>query len=91
MTVSTPLDVRQHLVVPEAKDPIAAGSKPRVTGSVSGRICVLAAIDLDDEAPLPTNEIADIWTDWLLPNELATRELSAAKMPPELGFRVGLI
>ena len=52
---------------------------------------MLAAIDLDHQAPLATNEIADIRTDGLLTNELAAGELSASKMPPEFGFRIGLI
>jgi len=52
---------------------------------------VLAAIDLDDQASLATNEIADIRTDRLLTNELAAGELSAPKVPPEFGLRVGLI
>jgi hypothetical protein len=40
--------------------------------------CVLAAIDLNDESPLTTNKIHNVWSNRLLPNKLEAIKRSRA-------------
>jgi hypothetical protein len=44
--------------------------KPAVSNEIPLVVCMLAAVDLNDEAALATNEVYDVGPDWLLTNEL---------------------
>jgi hypothetical protein len=67
------VDVRQHIVVPEAQDAIALRSKIRRSLCISGnvlRLIVLPAIDLDDKAQFVAREVSEVGTDRRLPPEV---------------------
>jgi hypothetical protein len=53
-------------------------NEPTVANSVATPYCVLAAIDLNDESPLTTNKIHNVWSNRLLPNKLEANKRSRA-------------
>jgi hypothetical protein len=48
------------------------------------------AVDLDDKLFFAANEVAKIWTDRLLADELESAESAISKSPPKLAFTLGL-
>src|SRR5208282_931649 len=79
-------DVSQHVVIPETEHAIAMFDQPLITARVASALCVLAAVHLDDEPLLPTNEIDDVRTDRLLTHELESAKRTRTKITPELAF-----
>ena len=80
---------RQHVTIPETQDPKAGRSQDSVTVGSVGRVQdVLAAVDLDDDRCLETDEVADEPAYRVLPTELEAAELAPPKATPEpsLGF-----
>jgi hypothetical protein len=49
------------------------------------------AVDLDDQLFLAANEVGEIGTDRLLPDELEASERAVSKSPPKLAFGLGLV
>ena len=67
------VDVRQHLVVPEAQDAITLSSEIYRSLCISDnifRLIVLRSIDLDDKAPFMAGEISEVGADRRLPPEV---------------------
>ena len=58
--------IRQHVVIPEAYDAISPAGQPGVTLGVCPLLCLLPAIEIDDEAVLQAEEIEDVRTERLL-------------------------
>ena len=79
-------DISEHFVIPETQDTVAAFDEPLITGRVTLVICVLAAVDFDDEPLLSTGKIDDIRTNRLLTHKFETAERPGAKISPELSF-----
>ena len=79
--------VAQHVVVPEADYPVAAGFEP--VGAQRTVLGMLPAIDLDDQLRLRTEEVDDIGTDRLLATEPGSVDLLAAQMGPQSPFGIG--
>jgi hypothetical protein len=52
---------------------------------------VLSPIDFDNDKFLAANEVADVATDRLLPDEFISIDLPVANTIPEFRFRVGLV
>ena len=50
--LENPFQIFDHIVVPDADHAIAEGAQPAVTLSVCGAFRVLAAVELDYQAPL---------------------------------------
>jgi len=64
------VDAREHVVVPEAQDAVLPLGEPSSASSVLVLgLHVLAAVELDDEAPLGAGEVRDVWTDGMLAAE----------------------
>ena len=59
------------------------------TALVVGRMS--RSVDLDDKFLLAPNEVGEIRTNRLLPNELKTAEKAVSKAPPKLAFGLGLV
>ena len=81
--------VLHDLVVPEAQNPESlTGEKSRADFITFG-VCVLPAIDLDDERMREANEVHDITADRLLSTKLGSSQLAAAEEVPHhfLGVR----
>jgi hypothetical protein len=63
------LGVVQYVVVPKAQNSIAVISEPVVAANVAFIFGMLSAVDLNDQAQLPADEVDDVRSDGLLPNE----------------------
>jgi hypothetical protein len=64
-----PVDITEHVVVPKPKDTIPSSFHEGVAVIVPRIVAMLATIDLDDQALLPTRKICKIRTDRLLVRE----------------------
>jgi hypothetical protein len=49
------------------------------------------AVDLDDKFFFAANEVCEIWTNRLLPDELEPAESAVSKSLPKLAFSLGLV
>src|SRR5262249_9668795 len=79
-------------VVPEPDHSIAAGVEElRSLGVVGLALSVLAAIELDDQCSIATDEICGVRADLVLAAELEAEQAAGAQMEPEPSFRVGLV
>jgi hypothetical protein len=74
------------LIVVETGDPIALAVQKLFALRVAPALIVgrmSRAVDLDDELLLAANEVGEIGTDRLLPNEFESAEKAVSKSPPE--------
>jgi hypothetical protein len=88
------VEVAIDLVVVESSDPIALIPQKRFALRVATALVVggvSRAIDLDDKFLLAADEVTEIGTDRLLPNEFESAENTASKSPPEQTFSLGLV
>jgi hypothetical protein len=81
--------ITQHVVIPEAENPITLRRQPPIALDIAGILGVLAAIDLDDKASLMANEIDDEATDQSLPPKAQAVEAMRAQRRPETMFGIG--
>jgi hypothetical protein len=87
-----PFYILEHFIVPEAqrnKPCLFEKSRPFVV--VCDCIKVLAAIKLNNDLSLQTNEVGHKITKMMLAAEFAALNLAAAQILPELYFRIGRI
>jgi hypothetical protein len=81
-----PVQILDDIVVPDADHSITEGAQLTVALFVCGASRVLAAVELDNQAPLATNEVGVISIDGLLADELEAAELPTAKACPQREF-----
>jgi hypothetical protein len=85
------IDIRQHVIVPEAQDTIAVGLE--TPGALPIGRCILRmlpAIHFNDELRTMADKIDDIRTDANLPPEMTIDERQAMpQMRPECPLRIG--
>jgi hypothetical protein len=65
-------------VVPKPNDTVTQSLDCRVTLPIAVSLRVLAAINLNDEAPFAAEKVGKIWTDRLLPHKFEPAELSVS-------------
>jgi hypothetical protein len=82
------IEILQNIVIPKADQAEALALKMGCPIRVAVR-GVLAAVDLDDEAPLGAEKIDDVAVDLELAAEFEGAELPIAKDAPELALSVG--
>jgi hypothetical protein len=75
-------------VIPETDDTITLALQECRAPLIIRILGVLAAISLDDQSVLLTDEVCDVRTDRLLPTELRSIQLTAAKHGPQLTLRI---
>ena len=75
-----------HLIAPIVQELL---SRPVATALILGRMS--RAIDLDNKFLLAANEVGEIRTNRLLPNELKSAEKAVSKAPPKLALGLGLV
>jgi hypothetical protein len=82
------INVRQHVIVPEAQHTVAVSFETPCARFVFRRLpLVLAAVDLDDQLRSMTCEVRDARPDRNLPAEMRTvQRQTMAKVPPQLAF-----
>ena len=66
-----PVCIADHVVVPKPKDTIVVVFKPSIAHTILLTVCVLPAIDFDDQPTFATDKVDDIRTDRLLAYKLA--------------------
>lgn len=84
------LDIAEDIIVPKSKDAISVHSQISIADMVSLRIRVLAAIYLDDELLLATNEIAEVGSYRYLSHKFVAIDLPGANAAPKFRFRLSL-
>ena len=84
------IGIRQHVVVPEAKDAVAVFLDDRGSGGVASGV-VLPAVQLDRQPGRAAGEIRHKIVDLELADELFALEPAAAKVMPEALFGIGLV
>ena len=89
MRGSHALLVGQYVGIPESQHVIALCGERGITRAVLAIIRMLPTIDFYDEPFLATNEINDVGSDGLLPDEFKTAQPSVAQREPQLRFSVG--
>jgi hypothetical protein len=92
--VDDPVDVSIDFVVAEASHPVALIVQELFTRAIAmtfilGRMS--PTVDLDDKFFFAANEICEIWTNRLLPDELEPAESAVSKSPPIPAFSLGLV
>ncbi len=85
------LSISENVVVPKSKNFVIFLNQTTVAYCVRSRLIVLSAVDLNDQTPFSTNEIADVTQYRFLPDELMPVDLPVADAIPENYFRVRLI
>jgi hypothetical protein len=83
--------MRERVIVPEAKHPVAQRlEKGGSTGVVIRVRRVLTTIKLHDQLPFPAAEVDDVGTDRHLARELGTEEAAIAETSPDATLCIGL-
>lgn len=86
-----PVDISQHLVVPEADHPVAVSFDDAGAVGVGGALRVLPAVEFDGEAQTAAGEVGDEIADGKLPRELRALEATGAQVQPQALFRFGCV
>lgn len=84
-----PVDVPQHLVVPEADHAVAVGFDDAGAVGVGEAFGMLPAVKFDGEAQASTGEVGDEGADGVLAGELCVLEAACSQMQPQPPFRLG--
>jgi hypothetical protein len=84
--LENPVQIFDDIVVPDADHAITEGAKRAVAMPVFGAFRVLAAVELDNQSPLTTNEVDVVAIDRLLASEFEAAESAAANAYPQRQF-----
>src|SRR4051794_3221354 len=85
------LDISKNVIVPEANDLITFFSQAFVSNSICRRFIVLTTVDFDNEALFTADEVADVTSNGLLPDELVAIDPPVTNPIPEDCLCVRLI
>jgi hypothetical protein len=80
--------IAQHIVIPESQNTVIAFDKPFVAHGIALAVSMLPAINLDDKPTFSANEIDDIETYRLLPDEFVTSQTPRSQSAPKRVFRI---
>jgi hypothetical protein len=84
------IDLREHVVVPEAQDAEVPVVKPPSARCVLvPGLRVLAAVQFDDEPSLRACEVGDEWPNGVLAAEAQSMDLPATQPAPEQTLGIG--
>lgn len=84
------LGITHHIVVPESQDSVASCCQSVIAATVALAVCVLPAVDLDNQSGCKAREVDDIWADAVLPAKM-NAERMASDDTPEPPLRVCLV
>jgi hypothetical protein len=84
--LENPVEIFDDIVVPDAKHTITEGAQRAVALPVVGAFRVLAAVELDYQAPLTTNEVDVVAIDRLLTDKFEAAEAATANACPQRQF-----
>jgi hypothetical protein len=80
------VQILDDIVVPDPDYTITESAQLLVTLAVFERFRVLAAVEFNNQAPLATDKIDVVITDWLLTDEFEAAELPSANACPQRKF-----
>jgi hypothetical protein len=80
--------ISQHVVVPEAQNPVIVIGKPFVANRIARAVSMLTAVDFNNKAVLAANQVDCVRTDRLLSNKLVSIEATRSESVPKRGFRI---
>ena len=83
--VECSFEVVAYVIVVDAEDEEPVLVEPCVAHGVEERVIVRLAVEFYDELLLETDEVSDIWADWLLSAE-ADAELTTSQLLPQQVF-----
>ena len=83
------LDIAKHVVVPEPHDAIAFLRQELAASAIRCRVCMLPAIDFNDEALLEADEIGHERADRVLAPKAVPVQLSLPEMAPKVPLGIG--
>jgi hypothetical protein len=92
--VQDAIDIAVNCVIVEASDPVTSVAQELLSRIIAMALIVgrmSRAVDLDDKLFVATNEIGEIGSDGLLPNELEPPEKTVSKSPPKFALGLGLV
>ena len=75
--------ISQHVVVPEAQNPVIVIGKPFVAKRIPRAVSMLPAVNLDNEAVFAANQIRCVRADRLLFNKLVSIEATRSESIPK--------
>jgi len=75
-------DVLEYLVVPDPDDLVAEPDQQCVPLAICRALCMLAAVDFDDQMPFAADEVRAVGTYRLLADEFEAAELAVARLSP---------
>jgi len=79
-------------MVPESKDSKSLLLQIGVAHAITDNLlCMLSAIDLDDQPRLHATEVCEVGTDRMLPPKLRSPKLTAAQVPPQGLLRIAAV
>ena len=81
--------VAQDLIIPESQDAVVVVDKPFVADSITSTVCVLPAINLNDEATFAAGEVNGVGTHRLLSNKLLAIKPARPQPAPQRRFGIG--
>ena len=84
--MENPVQIFDDVVVPDADHAITEGAERAIALPVFGAFRVLAAIELDYQAPLAADKVHVIAIDRLLPDKFEAAELPSANACPQREF-----
>jgi hypothetical protein len=86
------IHIGEHSIVPKSKYAIAArAQKGRADFIFPRSVGMLAAVELNDKAPLDRTEVRKIRSNRMLTSEFYASCAATAQMPPQDSFGVGLL
>jgi len=84
--LQNPVEIFEDVVVPDADHAITEGAKRAIALPVFGAFRVLAAVELNYQAPLAADKVDVVAIDGLLTSEFEAAELSSANACPQREF-----
>ena len=81
-----PVEILDDVVVPDADHVIPEGAERAVALLVYDAFCVLAAVELDYQAPVAADKVHVVPIDGLLADKFEATELSSANASPQREF-----
>jgi len=82
------IDICQDVIIPEAKNAVAARFKITRSARIRCAVSMLPAVDFDDNAEPVAGEIGKVWADRSLPSEMRRTRRHLAKPLPQLSLGI---
>jgi hypothetical protein len=89
--IEHPLDIPKHIVIPKSQHTVTVRFEILRAPPIAHALCMLAAVDFDDDAGLVTGEVREVRTDRRLAAKVRAAWRELAQGMPEFFLGVGWI